>query len=136
MSHARGGGGQPVEVFATCPQSSQVAREDYLQQVAAVARWSEAAACCGILVYTDNFTRGSLVSGSGDPAEQQHAFPSSCDATHLYASLCRGQNGDQLCAPLLPSLANAAAVIEDFLMERSQTEWSTRQVTAKERGWE
>jgi alkanesulfonate monooxygenase len=45
---------QTFDVFATCPQSSQLSREDYLQQVIAVARWSEAAGCRGILVYTDN----------------------------------------------------------------------------------
>ena len=52
MNYARIG--KPLEVFATCPQSSQLPREDYLQRVAAVARWSEAAGCRGILVYTDN----------------------------------------------------------------------------------
>jgi len=45
---------QPLEVFATCPQSSQVPREEYLKNVVEVARWSEAAGCRGILVYTDN----------------------------------------------------------------------------------
>lgn len=43
-----------LEVFATSPQSSQVARDDYLKHVIDVARWSEAAGCRGILVYTDN----------------------------------------------------------------------------------
>jgi alkanesulfonate monooxygenase len=43
-----------IEIFATCPQSSQVPREDYLKNVADVARWSEMYGCKGILVYTDN----------------------------------------------------------------------------------
>jgi alkanesulfonate monooxygenase len=43
-----------LEIFATCPQSSQVSKEDYLKNVADVARWSEQYGCKGILVYTDN----------------------------------------------------------------------------------
>src|SRR5215813_13915855 len=43
-----------IEIFSTCPQSSQVAKEDYLKNVADVARWSEQYGCKGILVYTDN----------------------------------------------------------------------------------
>src|SRR5215813_2464409 len=43
-----------VEIFATCPQSSQVSKEAYLKNVADVARWSEQYGCKGILVYTDN----------------------------------------------------------------------------------
>jgi alkanesulfonate monooxygenase len=43
-----------IEVFSTCPQSSQVDKRDYLEQVVNVARWSEEAGCKGILVYTDN----------------------------------------------------------------------------------
>ena len=43
-----------VQVFSTCPQSKDVARGEYLQRVADVARWSEEAGCEGILVYTDN----------------------------------------------------------------------------------
>lgn len=46
--------GAAIEVFSTCPQSSQVPREDYERNVADVARWSEEAGCRGILVYTDN----------------------------------------------------------------------------------
>jgi len=46
--------GVSVEVFSTCPQSSQVDTKSYLRQVADVARWSEEAGCKGILVYTDN----------------------------------------------------------------------------------
>ncbi|MBO0859593.1 MAG: LLM class flavin-dependent oxidoreductase [Chloracidobacterium sp.] len=43
-----------IEIFATCPQSSQAPKEDYLNRVADVARWSEQYGCSGILVYTDN----------------------------------------------------------------------------------
>src|SRR5262245_27144694 len=43
-----------VEIFATCPQSSQAPKEDYLKRVADVASWSEQYGCSGILVYTDN----------------------------------------------------------------------------------
>jgi alkanesulfonate monooxygenase len=43
-----------VEIFATCPQSIQVAKEDYLNHVVEVSRWSEKYGCKGILVYTDN----------------------------------------------------------------------------------
>src|SRR2546430_1235020 len=43
-----------LKVFSTCPQSSVVDRESYIQNVIDVARWSEEAGCEGILVYTDN----------------------------------------------------------------------------------
>ncbi|MGH8908577.1 MAG: LLM class flavin-dependent oxidoreductase [Egibacteraceae bacterium] len=43
-----------IKVFATCPQSKDVDSSTYLRAVADVARWSEAAGCAGILVYTDN----------------------------------------------------------------------------------
>jgi alkanesulfonate monooxygenase len=43
-----------IEVFSTCPQSSQVSQSDYLRQVIKVAQWSEQYAYRGILVYTDN----------------------------------------------------------------------------------
>jgi alkanesulfonate monooxygenase len=43
-----------VSVFATCPQSKEVDRSEYLARVRDVARWSEGAGCEGILVYTDN----------------------------------------------------------------------------------
>ena len=46
--------GDRIEIFSTCPQSSQVDRQQYLQAVIQVALWSEAAGCQGILVYTDN----------------------------------------------------------------------------------
>src|SRR4051812_48698572 len=40
-------------VFSTCPQSKG-ADSDYLDRVAEISRWSEAAGCEGMLVYTDN----------------------------------------------------------------------------------
>jgi alkanesulfonate monooxygenase len=43
-----------VEIFSTSPQSKDVPRDRYLEEVARVARWSEEAGCTGILVYTDN----------------------------------------------------------------------------------
>ena len=45
---------RPVKVFATTPQSLGADRSSYLNDVAQVARWSEAAGCSGSLVYTDN----------------------------------------------------------------------------------
>lgn len=43
-----------VEVFSTCPQSTDVDRADYVRRVEEVARWSDEAGYRGILVYTDN----------------------------------------------------------------------------------
>jgi alkanesulfonate monooxygenase len=45
---------KPLELFATCPQSSAVQTDSYVSWVAEVARWSEQCGCKGILVYTDN----------------------------------------------------------------------------------
>ena len=45
---------EKVKIFSTCPQSSDVSREAYLQSVIDVSRWSEQYGCEGILVYTDN----------------------------------------------------------------------------------
>ena len=42
------------ELYSTCPQSKDLSAESYLERVIDVARWSEDAGCCGILVYTDN----------------------------------------------------------------------------------
>jgi len=41
-------------VFSTCPQSKEGLDPSYVQRVVDVARWSEAAGCEGILIYTDN----------------------------------------------------------------------------------
>jgi alkanesulfonate monooxygenase len=43
-----------MQIYATCPQSRDVARELYVQRVIDAARWSEEAGCHGMLVYTDN----------------------------------------------------------------------------------
>lgn len=43
-----------IRVFSTCPQSRDVDRSAYPGRIAEAARWSEAAGCEGILVYTDN----------------------------------------------------------------------------------
>jgi alkanesulfonate monooxygenase len=43
-----------IELFSTCPPSSGVPPELYVDRVIEVARWSEAAGCKGILVYSDN----------------------------------------------------------------------------------
>jgi alkanesulfonate monooxygenase len=43
-----------LKIFSTCPQSSAIDREAYVQNVIDVSRWSEEAGCEGILVYTDN----------------------------------------------------------------------------------
>src|SRR3989449_8143727 len=43
-----------IELFSTCPSSNAVAPDIYLKRVRDVARWSEAAGCRGILVYSDN----------------------------------------------------------------------------------
>ncbi len=43
-----------LKVFATCPPSYTATPRIYLRDVLEVARWSEAAGCEGILIYTDN----------------------------------------------------------------------------------
>jgi alkanesulfonate monooxygenase len=45
---------QNIQIFSTCPASNDSDPHTYLQRVVDVARWSEQAGCCGILVYTDN----------------------------------------------------------------------------------
>ena len=47
-----------IRVFTTCPQTKDVAAADYAERSAEVARWSEAAGCHGIPVYTDNGIAG------------------------------------------------------------------------------
>jgi alkanesulfonate monooxygenase len=41
-------------IFSTCPQSRDLSSDVYAARIADVARWSEAAGCEGMLVYTDN----------------------------------------------------------------------------------
>jgi len=43
-----------IELFTTAPESVGIAPGEYPRRVSEVARWSEAAGCVGILVYTDN----------------------------------------------------------------------------------
>lgn len=43
-----------IQLFSTCPQSKDLPRERYLEEVINVSRWSEAAGCTAMLVYTDN----------------------------------------------------------------------------------
>jgi alkanesulfonate monooxygenase len=54
MAFERHNAGRPVELFSTCPASSDVDRGVYLRRVAEVARWSERYGYRGILIYTDN----------------------------------------------------------------------------------
>ena len=44
----------PLEVFSTCPPSSNADLDQYLRQVIDIAHWSERCGCKGILVYSDN----------------------------------------------------------------------------------
>lgn len=48
---APGGG---VEIYSTCPQSTEGSGEAYVRHVEEVARWSEEHGCTGTLVYSDN----------------------------------------------------------------------------------
>jgi alkanesulfonate monooxygenase len=43
-----------LAIFSTCPQSRDSSPAEYTQSVIDTARWSEAAGCEGMLVYTDN----------------------------------------------------------------------------------
>ncbi|HEY2989030.1 MAG TPA: LLM class flavin-dependent oxidoreductase [Candidatus Binatia bacterium] len=43
-----------IEIFSTCPGSDDMPRDDYVQNVIDVARWSEQIGCRGILIYSDN----------------------------------------------------------------------------------
>jgi alkanesulfonate monooxygenase len=49
-----GGPSQGIEIFSTCPQSSDVTGDRYARRVAEIAQWSERHGCSGMLVYTDN----------------------------------------------------------------------------------
>jgi alkanesulfonate monooxygenase len=41
-------------VYSTCPQSNNWPSDRFLARIVAVSRWSDAAGCKGMLVYTDN----------------------------------------------------------------------------------
>lgn len=47
-------GESSIELFSTCPPSSNAVSRAYVRHVIDVARWSEEAGCKGILVYADN----------------------------------------------------------------------------------
>ena len=67
-----------LELFSTCPPSNRAGRGGYLDHVRDVARWSEAAGCRGMLVYTDN--------GLVDPwLVAQHAVASTRSLSPLVA---------------------------------------------------
>jgi alkanesulfonate monooxygenase len=46
--------GGELAIFSTCPQSRDCSPDEYAERVRETARWSEAAGCEGMLVYTDN----------------------------------------------------------------------------------
>ena len=50
----QGGPGALPRIFSTCPQSRDVEPGTYKALVAEVSRWSEAAGCEGLLIYTDH----------------------------------------------------------------------------------
>lgn len=43
-----------IEVFSTCPQSTDSNQDEYLYRIREVAAWSENAGCRGNLIYSDN----------------------------------------------------------------------------------
>jgi alkanesulfonate monooxygenase len=46
--------GDDIQVFTTCPQSKNHTQNEYLGRVREVSRWSDAAGCSGMLIYSDN----------------------------------------------------------------------------------
>jgi alkanesulfonate monooxygenase len=45
---------ETIRIFATCPQSKDVAASNYMQRVVEISTWSDAAGCTGMLIYSDN----------------------------------------------------------------------------------
>ena len=43
-----------IEVFSTCPPSTGLAPDRYIERLVEVSRWSEEAGCRGMLVFSDN----------------------------------------------------------------------------------
>lgn len=43
-----------IDVYTTCPSSHNVTATEFRQRIVDVARWTEAAGCRGLLVYSDN----------------------------------------------------------------------------------
>src|SRR5437879_13448177 len=63
----------PVKIFSTAPQSVDGPQDTYLERVVEAAKWSEAAGCTGMLVYTDNgIVDARLVAQLG--IENAHRF--------------------------------------------------------------
>jgi alkanesulfonate monooxygenase len=67
--------GQAIRIFSTCPPSNLVEPASYLSQVIEIARWSEAAGCEGILVYTDNGLVDPWLVAQVIIARTQHLCP-------------------------------------------------------------
>lgn len=53
LSRTPGDGGG-IEIYSTCPQSTDASGPVYRELVARTARWSEAHGCTGALIYSDN----------------------------------------------------------------------------------
>lgn len=92
--------GESIDLFTTCPTYDGSDASAYVRRVRQVSRWSDEAGCRGILVYTDN----SVV----DPwliaqtiIQNTTALAPGRGAVRVYASLYRGQDGQQ---PELPAL--------------------------------
>ncbi|GAA4891885.1 LLM class flavin-dependent oxidoreductase [Actinomycetospora straminea] len=64
-----------LTVYSTCPQSKDVPAADYLDAVAATARWSEEAGCAGMLVYTDNGIADPWLVAQTAIAATEHLAP-------------------------------------------------------------
>ncbi|MGH7769522.1 MAG: LLM class flavin-dependent oxidoreductase [Candidatus Binatia bacterium] len=54
LAQSPDGAAAGIEIFSTCPGSDDVPRDDYVETVIDVARWSEQVGCRGILIYSDN----------------------------------------------------------------------------------
>ena len=82
-----------LTVYSTCPQSKDVPPADYLDAVAATARWSEEAGCAGMLVYTDNGIADPwLVVADGDRGDAA-ARPARRGPAGVHAPVHRGVDG-------------------------------------------
>ncbi len=67
-----------ITLYSTCPQSKDAQQGEYAALVREIARWSEAAGCHGMLVYTDN--------GIADPwLVAQHAIEGTTSLRPLVA---------------------------------------------------
>jgi hypothetical protein len=82
-----------IDVFSTCPQSSQVDKAHYLKSVADVARWSEQYGCKEMLIYTDNSIVDPWLMAQQAIQQTQSLCPLVARPALLYASLQGGQDG-------------------------------------------